>query len=223
MSSVKGKLVRLVSRFALARGTVTSAQIVGGFQRLVLRSDAPRPAAGTKLQLLLPSDDVRTYSPIPSPDGIVLLGWTHAGGPGARWMSNARTGDVLPFVGPQRSLELAAGPVVLVGDETSVAVAAAFAVERPGQVHAVIQSETAAGVRDAAESVGLEQLDVVPRNDTGATLDAVQARLSITPNAVVAVTGGSELVVATRDALRRAGVRNLKTKTYWIPGKAGLD
>nr|PZN18807.1 MAG: hypothetical protein DIU78_22200 [Pseudomonadota bacterium] len=215
--------MRLVSRFALARGTVTSAHVVGGFQRLVLKSDAKKPAAGTKLQLLLPSDDVRTYSPIPSPDGIVLLGWTRAGGPGARWMSNARVGDVLPFVGPQRSLELAAGPVVLVGDETSVAVAAALAVERPGEVHAVIQSDTADGVRAAAESVGLRRLDVVPRGDTAATLEAVKAKLSRTPNAIVAVTGGSELVVAVRDALRRAGVTNVKTKTYWIPGKTGLD
>lgn len=223
MSSVKGKLVRLVSRFALARATVASTQVIGGFQRLVLKSDAPKPAAGTKLQLLLPSDDVRTYSPIASPDGIVLLGWLHASGPGSRWMASAQPGEELPFVGPQRSLELAAGPIVLVGDETSVAVAGSFAVERPGQVHAVIQSEAADGVRAAAESVGLRQLDVLPRGDTAATLDAVKAKLTLTPNAVVALTGGSELIVAVRDALRRAGVSTIKAKTYWIPGKAGLD
>jgi len=223
MSSVKGKLIRLVSRVTLERAAVVSAQAIGGFQRLLLRSDVRAFSAGAKVQLLLPSDDVRTYTPVASPDGMVLLGWMHAGGPGARWMSSARPGDVLPFVGPQRSLQLDAGPVVLVGDETSVAVAAAFAVERPGQVHAVIQSDDAAGVRAAAESVGLEKTDVMARGDTAATASAVKARLSLAPNATVALTGGSELVVAVRDALRRDRVRNIKTKTYWIPGKTGLD
>lgn len=223
MSSVKGKLVRLVSRFALERATVVSARAVGGFQRLVLRSGVRAFSAGTKVQILLPSDDVRTYSPIASPDGMVLLGWMHAGGPGAQWMSSAREGEELPFVGPQRSLELAEGPVVIVGDETSVAVAASFAAERPGQVHAVIQSNGVGDVRAAAESVGLGQLDVIARGDTAATVEAVNARLAHTPEAAVALTGGSELVVAVRDALRSAGVKKVKTKTYWIPGKTGLD
>lgn len=223
MSSIKGKLVRLVSRVALDRATVVSAESIGGFRRLLLQTSAQTAAAGTKLQLLLPTDDVRTYTPIATPEGIVLLGWMHAGGPGARWMTNARPGDVLPFVGPQRSLVLDAGPVVLVGDETSVAVAAAFAVERPGQVHAVIQADAAADVPAAAASVGLTSIDVVPRRDTAATIEAVQSFLAQTPNAVVALTGGAELIVAARDELRRAGVTNLKGKAYWIPGRAGLD
>ena len=41
--------------------------------------------------------------------------------------------------------------------------------------------------------------------------------------AIVALTGGSTLIVAVRDALRRDGVANIKTKTYWIPGRTGLD
>lgn len=229
MSSLKGKLVRMVSHVALPRATVASAELVGGFRRLVLTTGAPRgeagakALAGTKVQLLLPSDDVRTYSPIASPEGMVLLGWVHAGGPGAAWMANAQPGEVLPFAGPQRSLSLDAGPVLIVGDETSVAVAAAFAVERPGRVHAVFQAADVEEVRVASECVGLSQLDVVSRGNTGETVAAVQARLAQTPDAVVAVTGGSVLVVAVRDALRRAGVRKVKTKTYWIPGKKGLD
>lgn len=223
MSSVKGKLVRMISRVAFPRATIAATQRVGGFQRLVLRCEVSKPAAGTKLQPLLPSDDTRTYTPIGASEGLVLLGWTHAGGPGARWMSGARPGEVLPFVGPQRSLALDAGPVVLVGDETSVAVAASFAVERPGALHAIIQAEGAADVRGAAESVGLSQIEVVPRGDTTATVAAVHESLSSIPNAVVALTGGSELVVTVREALRQAGVRNIKTKTYWSPGKTGLD
>jgi NADPH-dependent ferric siderophore reductase len=132
-------------------------------------------------------------------------------------------GDELLFVGPQRSSELDAGPVVLIGDETSVAVAAAFATEMRRQVHAVIQADAAADVRTAAASVGLHQVDIVARRDTASTVGAVAATLSTSPNAFVALTGGSELVVGVRDALRRAGVRNVKMKTYWIPGRTGLD
>lgn len=207
----------------LERAAVVSTRAIGGFQRVLLRCDVQRFSAGAKVQLLLPSDDMRTYSPIPAPDGMVLLGWKHAGGPGAHWMSIARVGDELPFVGPQRSLELGAGPVVLIGDETSVAVAAAFAVERPGNVHAIIQSDADSDAREAAASVGLDHVDVVARGDTPSTVDAVAAKLSSSPKAVVALTGGSELVVGVRAALRRAGVRSIKTKTYWIPGKTGLD
>ncbi len=223
MSSTKGKLARLVSGLLLKRAAIVSVQAIGGFQRLLLRCNVQGLSAGTKVQLLLPSDDMRTYSPIRAPEGMVLLGWKHAGGPGARWMANVRVGEELPFVGPQRSLELGAGPVVLVGDETSVAVAAASAVERPGGLHAIIQSDAAADVREAAASVGLHHVDVVAPGSPTATVDAVANRLSSSPNTVVAVTGGSELVVGVRDALRRAGVRNIKTKTYWIPGRTGLD
>jgi NADPH-dependent ferric siderophore reductase len=222
MSSAKGRIVRLFSG-VLRRAVVASVRDIGGFRRVLLRCDVPRFSAGAKVQLLLPSDDMRTYTPIRAPDGVTLLGWTHAGGPGARWLAGVQAGEELPFVGPQRSLGLDAGPVVLVGDETSVAVAAAFAVERSTAVHAVIQSDAAAGFREAAASVGLAGVVVVARGDTAASVEAVSAARSTSPSAVVGLTGGSELVVAVRDALRRAGVRNIKTKAYWIPGKTGLD
>jgi len=223
MASTKGKIVRLISGFALERAPVQSVQRIGSFQRLQLRWNVKPFSAGAKVQLLLPSDDMRTYTPIRSPNGMDLLGWKHGAGPGARWLEEVRAGDELPFVGPQRSLELDPGPLVIVGDETSVAVAAAFAMERPGQVHAVIQSNAATDVRDAAASVGLRELNVVARGDTGATVGAVAAHLSTSARAVVGLTGGSELVVNVRDGLRQAGIRNIKTKTYWIPGRTGLD
>src|SRR5690606_30223336 len=130
---------------------------------LLLRCHLRGFSAGAKVQVLLPTDDVRTYTPIRAPEGMVLLGWKHAGGPGARWLASAREGDELPFVGPQRSLDLAPGQAVLIGDETSVGVAAALSADRPGQVHAVIQSDRPSDVRAAAAAVGLADVDVVPR------------------------------------------------------------
>jgi NADPH-dependent ferric siderophore reductase len=223
MSSAKGKLVRLLGGVLLRNGTIVEATHVGGFRRVVLRADGPTPAAGMKLQMLLPSDDMRTYTPVASPEGIVLLGWTQARGPGARWMVDATEGDQVRFIGPQRSLELPPGPVILVGDETSVAVAASFAVQRPGQVQAVFQVGSISEVHVAAESVGVEPLDVLRRGATDRTIEAVAAAHTATPDATIALTGGSELVLAVRRGLRERGVRQLKTKTYWVPGKHGLD
>lgn len=223
MSSAKGKIVRLLGGAFLRRANIVSAEEVGGFRRLILRGDVPPPRAGTKLQMLLRSDDMRTYTPIASREEIVLLGWKHAGGPGARWFAEVQPGTEVRFAGPQRSLELPAGPVIVVGDETSVALAASFEVERPGQVHAVFQAGSVDDVRAAAERVGLGQIAVVPRGDVAAIVETVAAARANVPSAVVGLTGGSDLVLAVRSALRARGINNIKTKTYWIPGKRGLD
>ena len=223
MSSAKGKLVRILGGRFLNRASIASVEDVDGFRHVVLHGDVPKPAAGTKLQLLLPSDDMRTYTPIAMPGGVALLGWTHGSGPGARWLCEVQVGAEIRFVGPQRSLELPAGPVIVVGDETSVAMGASFEVERPGQVTSVFQAGVVDGLRAAAESVGLRPVAIVPRGDTAATVDAVASAHAASPGAVVALTGGSELVVAVRHALRARGITNIKTKTYWVPGKRGLD
>lgn len=223
MASTKGRIVRLFSKIALERATVVARQEIGGFARLLLTCDMQGLTAGMKVQLLLPSTDMRTYTPIPTPEGIVLLGWKHASGPGADWMTNAQVGEELPFLGPQRSLQLEAGPVIVVGDETSLAVAASFGYERTGNVRAVIQSAAPADVKEAAASVGFHDVSLITPGDINATVQAVVAHQSAFPNAVVALTGGSELVIAVRNALRHAGITNIKTKTYWVPGKSGLD
>lgn len=222
MSSAKGKLARLLGTFFLRRAVVERAEDVGGFRHVLLRGDFPRPLPGAKVQLLLPSDDMRTYTPIAAPEGMALLGWKHAGGPGARWISEVEEGAEVRFVGPQRSLELREGPAVIVGDETSVAVAASFARARPGKVRAVLEAGSVADVREAASAVGLEEV-VVPRGDTGALVEAVVSARASAPGAALALTGGSALVVAARKALRERGIQDVKTKTYWIPGKRGLD
>lgn len=223
MSSPKGKIARLFGGLLLRSAKIVTAEDVGGFRRLVLQGDRSTYGAGTKLQILLPSDDMRTYSPIASSDGVVLVGWKHAGGPGGQWVSEVTVGSEVRFVGPQRSLELPSGPVILVGDETSVAVAASFEVERPGQVQALFQARSVEDVRAAAQSVGLRPADVVPRGETNRLVDAVAAAHAAAPHAVVALTGGSELVLAVRSALRKQGIRDVKAKTYWVPGKRGLD
>jgi NADPH-dependent ferric siderophore reductase len=223
MSSAKGKIARLLGGMLLQSAKVASAEDTGGFRRIVLKTNLPKPRAGTKVQVLLPSDDMRTYSPIASPEGFVLLGWKHAGGPGSRWLSEVQAGAELRFFAPQGSLELSEGPVVVVGDETSVAVAASFEVERQGQVQVVLQAGSVDDVRRAAEAVGLSRVSAIQRGETERLVEAALAAHKAAPEAVFALSGGSELVATIRNALRARGVRNIKTKTYWVPGKTGLD
>jgi NADPH-dependent ferric siderophore reductase len=224
MSSLKGKLLRLGSALLRRASVVACSDVGSGFRHITLRSDAPRPGPGAKVQLLLPSDDVRTYTPIAGEDGaLVLLAWRHAGGPGARWISQVEVGSELPFAGPQRSLDLPQGDIVIVGDETSVGVAASYAADRAGQVHAILQGGSPDELRAAAESVGLQPTHVAARGDTNGVVDAIVAAHARAPHATVGLTGGSELIVAVRDALRSRGIHNIKTKAYWIPGRTGLD
>jgi hypothetical protein len=78
-------------------------------------------------------------------------------------------------------------------------------------------------LRAAAEAVGLRPTHVAARGDTKGVVDAIVAAHARAPHATVGLTGGSELIVAVRDALRSRGIHNIKTKAYWIPGRTGLD
>lgn len=225
--SMKAKMLRALGGVLLKEARIIAAENVSeGFRRLVLRGEnvAP-PEPGAKLQILVSEDEVRTYTPIASGEEFVLLGWRHAGGPGAAWIGAATVGEVIRFVGPQRSLVLPAGPVIVVGDETSVAVAASFEVARPGKVRGIFSVREPDATRAAAQTVGLapDRVHASPSKDLDTVVDAVVAARAAHADAVVALTGAAELVIAARAALRARGVDNLKTKTYWIPGRAGLD
>ena len=108
-------------------------------------------------------------------------------------------------------------------DETSVAVAASFETGRGDRVQAVLQGASREDLCAAAESVALPAAVTVQRGDTNAVVEAVVAARTVKPSAAVVLTGGSELVLVVRSALRGHGLRDVMTKTYWIPGKTGLD
>lgn len=225
MSSVKGKLVRLLGGFVLRGARVTAADSVGeGFRRIALQGAELRAQPGDKIQVLLPSDDVRTYTPIPSADGATLLGWRHASaGPGARWITEARAGDDIRFVGAQSSLSFPPGPLILVGDETSVAVAASFAAARSDLVQTLFEAQSPKDLRRAAQAVGLEPFQIVARADMAALVEAVVRARANAPAAAIGLTGGSVLVQALHAALRDRGIAPTRRKAYWVPGRTGLD
>lgn len=223
--SVKGKMLRALSGFLKEARIVRAEEVGTDFRRIVLAGEGtPSPEPGTKVQVLLPSDEVRTWSPIAAPDGLMLLGYVHAPGPGGAWMRTAKAGDRVHFVGPQRSLVLPPGPIILVGDETSVAVAAGYEVQSRGRVvGAIFEAGDPEATRAAAIEVGLRAVHTAPRGDTQGMVEAIIQSRTQAAEAVIALTGGSELVLAVREGLRARGVPDIKTKTYWIPGRSGLD
>lgn len=220
MSSPKGRILRMLGGVVLREGEVVAVDAPAPrFRRLRLRVAPAAWEPGDKVQCLLPTDDVRTYTPIGWGAETELLAFLHGATPAAAWARAARPGDRLRFVGPQRSLSLPEGAVGLVGDETSLAIAAAWSRARPGGVRVALAAQDPVEVREVAAALGLAGVEVVARAapDVGERLAAAVAGAP-----TVGITGEARLVVAARAALRALGVE-ARVKTYWAPGKVGLD
>ena len=233
MSSGKGRLLSFLGGLLLTEATITHNEALGPYRRLSLRGEGLQAKAfepGDKLQLLLPGDDVRTYTPITWEKGETsLLVYLHDERcPAPRWAQAAAPGDVLRFIGPQRSLSLPPGPVVIVGDETSIAVAAAYSLARPGQVKALLSVKDVQAARDAAAAVGLASPELFVREADASAhhqrlAGAATAAGAGAPGVSVGLCGGAALIQGVRAALREKGVSGVKVKAYWAPGKVGLD
>src|SRR5688500_15274850 len=134
-------MTRLAERLAdLASGTMLDTARVTGlsrlsadFLRVELTAAAFRKATwtpGAKLQFRPRRGtlSLRAFTPISwdAARGVTeLVAYTHGDGPAARWFEQAAVGDECEVLGPRRSIDLRdlAGPVLFVGDESSVALA----------------------------------------------------------------------------------------------------
>lgn len=213
--SGKGKILRWLGAVALREATVTAlTRPAPRYVRVRLRGAVPKGAPGDKMQLLLPGDDVRTYTPFAWRDegdarGFSLLVFLHGDTPATRWAQALRVGDTARFIGPQRALELPEGPLLLVGDETSLAVAASYAEARPGQVEAVLEGDVPAAV---LADLGIRATVCGP----GEAAAALPAR----PGAL-GITGSADLIQRIRAV--SSGRDGVRVKAHWIAGRAGID
>lgn len=215
MASPKGRILSLLGGLVLREHPISSVTTLSPRFRLIrLGPPDPRPGPGDKLQLLLPGDDVRTYTPFVDGDRVALLAWLHGRGPGSRWAATVAPGGNLRFVGPQRSLNLPDGPVTLVGDETSLGVALAYQRSRSG-VTALIETEAPDEVAAVGVALG-GRFTTFARGDHAAIASAARAA-----GRPVGLTGGGALVTGVRRALD--GAVTVKPKAYWVEGRAGLD
>ncbi len=230
--SAKGRILRLLSKLVLAEAELVSVRVLASNLWLLELQAASGSGGswqpGDKLQVLLPDDEVRTFTPLSwGPDGAsALLVYGHGDGPVSRWAPLLEAGQRLRFVGPQRSLVMPDGALTLFGDETSLAVAASYARARPGAVRAVFEVAAGLSLEGALAAIGLARAQVVyrePGAPRGLALErALETALGEVRGAV-GITGGSELIQRVRARLRERGPLDIKTKTYWVPGRAGLD
>ena len=229
--STKGRLIRLLGGLLLREATLLSVEPLGAQLRL-LHLAAPaligvRWEPGDKVQVLLPDDHMRTYTPLRwSPDGSTeLLVYLQGSSPASRWARRLSAGQPIRFVGPQRSLRLPPGPACLLGDETSLAVAASYSLDRPGQVQTILELSDELDATAALGAVGLSGAHIVRRpasSPRGVALAAALATLP-TPSGSIGITGSGALIQQARAALRARGTQDMKVKAYWVEGRAGLD
>lgn len=227
MSTAKALLGSIAGRFLFRRSTVTRVERLGRrFVHVHVEGDDLRGArfvAGDKVQLFLPGIGMRTYTPIGwSGAATSFVVFLHGDGPGAAHVEAARVGDPWQLFGPRRSIDTTdhEGPLVVVGDETSVGVAAALTGARPGrEVAGVLESADVEDTRAVVRALGLSGVDVVPR---GAASSPVAAHVE--GGAVPVFTGRAATIQALQRDLRARGLRHRgPTKAYWAEGKRGLD
>lgn len=173
---------------------------------------------GDKAQLLIPGQAVRTYTPFSWRDGgASFLGFIHGHTPGSNWVRALRPGDPVDFIGPQRSLNANGlnGTVVVVGDETSIAVARAFSESR--RVIVVLEAGDVDATREVCAKLGLSNSSVVPRGNLDALATNLKAHVSA--GATPFFTGRASTIQQLKKATQLKG----PTKAYWADGKRGLD
>lgn len=236
MASGKGILLGALGGLLLRDAVVRSLRDVAGCFRAVelagpgLRGCTFQP--GDKLQMLLPSREVRTFTPLrwDGEAGVTeLLVYHHSATPAGVWIRALTVGDTCRFVGPQRSLRLPAhGPVVLFGDETSCAVALALAAAMPDREFAcVLESSTEAAMRTALGD-RVAHATLVPCEPSEAHMPELvrelQTALARSPSASLLLTGRAQAIQGVRAACKAQVLpRPADTRAYWSLGKVGLD
>ncbi len=215
--------------------TVESALDVGpSFRHIVLRGEALQERSckpGDKVQVFI-DGEFRTYSPFDfdaRTGRMSLLTYLHGGGPGDRWARAVRSGNAVHVFGPRGSIDFAAqaGPLLIVGDETSMAAARSAQRDAGRAVEAVFEVGSEEEARRAADAIGLRDYTLVAREPGAQHRAAIEERVRsvLQPSTTLVLTGCATSIQALRGVLRERPTPHAsqKNKAYWAPGKRGLD
>jgi len=205
------------------------------FLRVELSAEAFRTATwvpGAKLQLRprRGSMSLRAYTPIGWDTGqgmTELIAYTHEDGPAAQWFERVTIGETCEVFGPRRSIDLRdpAGPVVFVGDESSVALACALRTVT-GDVSHVFEARDPVGLADVLAGLGLtERVAVVAKTPDRVELLRQARDAAARAPLTLVVTGDAATVHAVRRDSRRWARTpgQVKGKAYWAQGRTGPD
>lgn len=234
----QGPVTRMLLRWMMRPARVAAVETLSPRFRLIeLEGDALKDVAwtaGQKIQVAMGAGlSARTYTPMSwdaSRGRTRLLAFAHGDGPGSRWTTGLRQGDICQFFGPRRSLDLAGleAPVILFGDETSFGLAAALrdTLQAGGALH-MFEANDAPESRQVLDSVSLREARLVTRSAGESHLATVETEfLRLAANgARFVLTGKASSIQRISRALKAAGVApsRIKAKAYWAPGKTGLD
>ena len=233
---LKALVGRTLAPLLLSSATVVDVTAPGPrFRRLRLALDGPPRtpfAPGDKVQVLLP-DAMRTYTPFAfdarvDERAFSLLLFAHGDTPASRFARSVVAGAPLRFMGPQASLPLSAhsGPAVLVGDETSLAVASALVTSRAtGAGRVVLEVRDPDEVSGLLPGLGLDTCTTLVRrrDDDGHLDEVVDAVVADVASARVFLVGRAPAIHRVQRGLRARHIDVTKTRAYWTPGKRGLD
>jgi ferric-chelate reductase (NADPH) len=229
MASAKGILLETFSFFTRDARVTSTRELGHGVRVIVLADPGLRSVSwtpGDKIQLLLPSRDVRTYTPSRWANGeLEIVAFDHGDAPGSTWSRRAKVGDELRFVGPQKSLRRSARPTVLFGDETSYGLAIAFAAASSEPLKSIFEvgSDAQAGV---VAELGITAT-CFTRIASDRHVDAIAIALvdaMRAPRSELVMSGRAQSIQVVRERLRARGVTSKPAnKAYWSVGKVGLD
>ena len=237
MAGVKQALRSILGKLMFDELLVTVVREHGpNFRSLELAGETLRGAtcrAGDKIQLML-SDGPRTYTPFAfdaEAGTLQLLAYLHGDSSGSTWARELTVGTSVMAFGPRASLPLTEldGPVVLFGDETSLAVAIALAQHRGArtQVQGIFEVASKAETESALADFDFVPHTLVERGDGTAHFGRVDQALRavLRPEANLVLTGRAQSIQAVRAALKAHPVaaRHSRVKPYWSVGKRGLD
>ncbi len=235
MSGLAERLADFASGAMLHDAQVTGVdRLSPEFVRVTLAAEVFRKATwvpGAKLQFRprRGSMGLRTYTPTrwdTAGGGTELVAFTHGDGPGAQWFGRVAEGQPCEVFGPRRSIDLrGSGPVLFVGDESSVALACALRTVT-GDVAHVFEAGDPAGLTKVLAQLGIaDRVAVVAKDaDRAGLLREARDAAGAVPFTLV-VTGDAATVHAVRRDSRgwERKPQQIKGKAYWAEGRAGLD
>ena len=232
----KGILGRAFARLFLKRCQVGAHAIVAPrFHMIELEGAALRDARwkpGDVIQIGMTAFSARTFTPVDwdaSAGSTRFLRYEHGAGPGSEWLASAACGRACDFFGPRAAMDLdrAKGTKLIFGDETSFGLALAASRFTVGPTRNLFEVSCLADSQQAVAAIGLEQADLVVRDDEDAHIGELLERLEIMVRDcdTFILSGKAQSIQRVRQSLRRLAIPSSRivVKAHWAPGKAGLD
>ena len=231
-------LNRMLIRLLMRPATIVAAETIGkGFRLITFEGEALRGIdwrPGQKIQIMMGSAfTARTYTPMEwnaVAGRMCILAYGHGDGPGSRWVQQVAPGHSCDLFGPRSSLDTRAlaGPLALFGDETSIGLAYALSYQDPDRpVSCHIEAADPREAWQTMAAVGLRDPALFERQAQDGHLAEMVAALPALARAGASfvLTGKAGTVRHLRRALKRHAVSSARiaARTYWAPGKTGLD